>query len=545
MSLGHISKRTPLIIADHFPDTRPLFLVFFLTTGLFSILLSAAQIVKYHEISKGIALFGAGVLAILSAAVFVYTPQLCTFATRPWFTRSALAVVALPWLVWTGLIAYTHHVVGWDEGAYMLSGLALRGYHVPYASHRAPVTGFLCAAFIGWDRFLNPVLLGVLLIAVYLWVRHLLGPLVASLSLVVVLCQNILLESTVDIMSELPAALLLLVGFYSLARERFWWSALGFALAVFSRWNLAPVWVVVFVAVTIRFGMRQALKFLGIGVAAFSVWYWVTVAMGAPNPLLRVYEGNFLPGLAWSATPDHRPDFLLRADFYVKHFFFLTPPILFSLIASPVQNLRRHLHPQSWVILLVLPLALLAYLITMLNLGGLFPRFVAPLIPSAVVSLIFWLSKWVQKHIVQEVDQIRVITLVLFLTCAVGLWPLNAVVLARANHKTPSVFSAELRKKLTAISRESSMYGVPREPLSRASGQPAMVEARHLILIPFARRDFNGNIIEEPDSIQLVRRLAAASHSGDLLLIPTKYTSEFQAVAVLFSDGQWTLMRNP
>jgi len=53
--------------------------------------------------------------------------------------------------------------------------MALRGYDVPYASHRSPVTGFLCAAFIGWDRFLNPVLLGVLLIAVYLWVRRLLG----------------------------------------------------------------------------------------------------------------------------------------------------------------------------------------------------------------------------------------------------------------------------------------------------------------------------------------------------------------------------------
>jgi hypothetical protein len=156
-------KPTPPVVDDHSCESESLFLSFFLAAGLMLILLSAAQIIKYHEISKGIALFSAGILALLSAAVLLFSAQFCAFGARLRITRCALAVITLLWCVWTGLIAYTHHIEGWDEGAYFLSGMALRGYDVPYAAHRAPVTGFLCAAFIGWDRFLNPVLLGVLL----------------------------------------------------------------------------------------------------------------------------------------------------------------------------------------------------------------------------------------------------------------------------------------------------------------------------------------------------------------------------------------------
>lgn len=43
---------------------------------------------------------------------------------------------------------------------------------------------------------------------------------------------------------------------------------------------------------------------------------------GVRTPLEMVYEGNFLPALAWSANPDEKPDFLLRVNFYVRHFFF-------------------------------------------------------------------------------------------------------------------------------------------------------------------------------------------------------------------------------
>jgi hypothetical protein len=546
-----ISQPPPLAIDDHSSETKSLLLVFFLAAGLILLVLSPAQI-KYHKVQESISLFGAGFLAILSAAVLRFSAQFRASGARPLITRCTLAVVALPWCVWAALITYTHRVKGWDEGAYVLSGMALRGYHVPYASHRAPVTGFLCAAFIGWERFLNPLLLGVLLIAVYLWLRRLHGPLPATLSLLLLMCQNLLLESTVDITSELPAALLLLVGFFSLARKRFWWSALWFALVVFTRWNLAPVWAVVFLAVLIRFGIRHALKFLWVGLVIFSAWYTITVAMGeyinwprTPNPLVMVYEGNFVPALAWTANPDETPDFLLRVDFYVKHFFFLTPFVLFALIASPAQNLRKHLRTELWVILVVLPLALLTYLFTMLNIGGLFPRFVTPLIPSSVVCLLCWLFKLSDDRSLPELDRIQAVTVAVFLTCAVGMWPLSAIGHVRKKENIPAVFSAELRKELNALDRKVSLYGIPREPLSRNNGNPAMAEARHLILFPSARRDIHDGIVEEPESIESVRRLVGACHSGDLLLIPKKFASEFQTAVVLPSDGQWALIRNP
>jgi hypothetical protein len=318
------------------------------------------------------------------------------------------------------------------------------------------------------------VLLGVLLIAVYFWVRGLLGPLWAALALLVLLCQNLLLESTVDITSELPAALILLAGFWSLARERFWWSAVCFALVVFTRWNLAPVWVVVFVAVLIRFGKGNALKFLGAALAIFGAWYAVTLAMGTPNPLLNVYEGNFLPALAHTDNPAQKPTFLLRLDFYATHFFFLTPPVLITLVANPFRNLRKRLRTPLWTILIVLPVALLIYLVTMLFIGGLFPRFATPLIPSAVVSLLVGLSEFCKDLSLPQLSRIRLVTVSLFLACAVGLWPLYAIPVARANHNTPAVFSGNLARSLKALDRMAPLHGVPREPLSKADGHPAM-----------------------------------------------------------------------
>ncbi|MGA3204215.1 MAG: hypothetical protein ABSF12_17125 [Bryobacteraceae bacterium] len=539
-------KPTSVAVDDQSSASKSRFLPFFLVIGIILILLAAAEVIRYHEISKGIALFGAGALALLAVAILSFTAEFCGLGARR-ITRCTLAAVTISWGVWTALIAYTHHIDAWDEGAYVLSGMALRGYDVPYAAHRPPVTGFICAAFVGWDRLLNPVLLSVLLIVVYLWVRRLLGPFYAALSLFVLLCQNLLLESTVDIMSELPAALLLLVAFFSLARERFWWSAMWFALVVFTRWNLAPVWAVVCGAVLIRFGMRQALKFLGVGLIVFCAWYALTIAMGTPNPLRTVYEGNFLPGVVWGATLEQglKPDFLLTLDFYSNHFLFLTQPVFFLLIANPIHNLGKHLRTELWIILVVLPLALLAYIVTMLTIGWPVARYLTPLIPSAVVSLLVGLSKVCDDFSLPEPSRVRIVTVVLFLMCAVGLWPLFALVEARVKHNAHPAFSTNLRKELIALDRKVPLHGVPREPLSRANGYPAMVEARHRIFFPSARRDSDLNVVEEPDSVESVRRLAAACHSGDLMLIPKRYAVDFQPAAVLFSDGQWALVRNP
>jgi hypothetical protein len=193
-----------------------------------------------------------------------------------------------------------------------------------------------------------------------------------------------------------------------------------------------------------------------------------------------------------------------------------------------------------------MPLALLAYLATMLIIGGPFSRFMTPLIPSALVSLLVGLSRFCEDRSLSTPFRVRILAVALFLTCAVGLWPLSAIVHARNNLQTKDVFSPDLRKKLVALDRTVLLYGVPREPLCGGNGHPAMVEARHRILFPSASRDgFTHNYIEESDSVECVRRLAAACHSGDLMIIPRKYASDFQSAAVLFSGEQWSVIRNP
>jgi hypothetical protein len=515
-------------------------LYFFLATAPVLFFFGSVQLVKYHEISKGIALLGSGLLALLSVATLFFPAQFSAAAIVKWCT----AAVALLWSGWSTLIAYAHHIDGWDEGAYLLSGMALRGYDVPYASHRPPVTGVVCALFIGWDRYLNPVLLGVLLIMMYLWVRRLLGPPAAMVALFALFCQNLLLESTVDIMSELPATVLLFAGFFALARERFWWSALWFGLVLFARWNLAPVWWVVLLAVFVRFGLRQSLKFLTVALTIFVAWYMLTIAMGAPKPVLRVIEGNLLAGPAW--RPDQTNHFLLLVRFYGTNFFFLTPPVLLALLLNPLLNLRKQLRTELWIPLVVMPLALLAYLGAMLLFGGPFARFMVPVIPLGIVSLLVGLSSFSDDRLLSTHSRMSLAATALFVTCAVGLWPLSALVHARINLNDRGVFSADLRKELHSLNRTTPLYGVPREPLCSVNGNPAMVEARHRILFPSARRDdFTHNYIEEPDSVECVRRLVAACHSGDLMLIPAKYTSDVQYAALLFSDNQWALMRKP
>jgi hypothetical protein len=189
----------------------------------------------------------------------------------------------------------------------------------------------------------------------WIWVRRLIGPLAAGLCIFVLLCQNLFLESTVDVMAELPAALILIAGFFCLSRIRLWSTALLFNLAVFTRWNLAPIAFVVFLAVLLRFGPRHAAKFPALALALFVAWYSLTINMGVPNPIATVYQNNFLPAVAWSANPSEKPDLLLRADFYLHNYFFLTPLLLCALVLSPFFCFRKKSSPERWTLLLVAP----------------------------------------------------------------------------------------------------------------------------------------------------------------------------------------------
>jgi hypothetical protein len=540
----------PLSPDDHL-STKRILTVFFVAVGAGLFLLSAAQFRKFDEIPEGVALFGAASLAILSAAVVAFTRSFCNLTVRSLLSRVILAAVAIGWIVWIAAIVYTYRAgTVWDEGAYLLSGMALRGYQVPYAVERPPVTNFLTAVFVDHSRFLNPVLLVALLTLMWLWVRRLIGPLAAALCLFVLLCQNLFLESTVIVMSELPAALFMLAGFFSLSRERLWWCALWFALIVFTRWLLAPVTAVVCLAILIRFGARQAAKLPAVAFALFIAWYGLTISMGAPRPIAAVYQGNFLPALVWSANPNQQPTPLLRADFYVKNYFFLTPPILCALMLSPIFCLRKQLSAEHWTLHFVLPVALLAYLVSLLAIGGLFPRFVTPFLPVAVVSFFFLLSTLGDNYALSVTHRIWVGTILLFVTCAVGLvrggdGPLGAAVRVRNKFRSQPVFSLDFRTKLINLEPKIALHGVPRNPLSNNNGYQAMLEARHVVLFPTARQKYPGGIIEESDSVETVRKLRTVCSSGDLLIIPRAYTTEFQANLILAFDDHWALVSEP
>lgn len=119
--------KSPLPSIDEHPtENKSLLLVFFLAAGFILILLSAAQI-RNHEKTEAISLFGAGVLALLSAGVLRTIPELRSPGARPRLEQWAVTLVALPWCLWIAVIVYMFRVEDWDEGSYVLSGMALRG----------------------------------------------------------------------------------------------------------------------------------------------------------------------------------------------------------------------------------------------------------------------------------------------------------------------------------------------------------------------------------------------------------------------------------
>jgi hypothetical protein len=74
--------------------------------------------------------------------------------------------------------------------------------------------------FAAAPALLNPVLPVVLLVIVMRWARSLWGARSASALALLILCQDLVLSSAVDVMSELPATVLLTATLYALSRSR-------------------------------------------------------------------------------------------------------------------------------------------------------------------------------------------------------------------------------------------------------------------------------------------------------------------------------------
>jgi len=509
-----------------------------IATGL--TLLALVELLHYRTVSRALAYALAAGAALTVALLFGRATPALETATLP----RRLRLVAIPMSAAVlAAAAIAHRADGWDESQYILGGLAIRGYQVPTFPYRPPVTSWLCAAFADLPWLQQPLLLAILLFIVYRWLRASTTELVAALAPFLLLSQNLLLEASLDITSELPAAVFLTAGFYALSRRRVFLAGLLLGLSAFTRWQLLSILAVTVLLAYRRFGPRLLAYFLVTGTGLILVWCISTTALSRSNPFVEVYQ-YFLSAAAWAASPEQIVNFFTRAEFYLKHFFFLTPVILFGLIINLHFFSRRHLDDKQYVEVVLLPAGYVVYLITLLFIGGLLPRFVTPLFPGALVGLLCGGSRLLAECPFTPTVKVRIAATSFVLIFSFSVWPLYSAVLLKTSLAYRPVFSPSMRQALLQLPRDADVKALALRPLSTHLGQPAMVEARRTIVFPISKRG-KDILIEDDDSQECVLRLLKSSQSGDFLLIPQKYQFLFKTEFVLFADHAWALVRRP
>jgi hypothetical protein len=457
----------------------------------------------------------------------------------------ALLLPCLGWALVAAAIFVNHSNNGWDECAYILSGQALRGYPTPYAAHRPPVTHFLCALFADAPALINPLLVGALVWIVSRWCSQRWGAVAAGLTLLLLLGQDVFLASIIDVMSELPAAILLLLAFYRLSGEGFFSSGLIFGLVVLCRWNLAVIPLALVVPIALRFGRQATLKYI-LGGAVVAILFAGAEFLFVEHPVQRIIRGNLGPAYAW-AEGDVKPDVLARLRFYLSHLWFLTPFGLFAAVYGLTSAIgRRAVSTSDWCLRFAIPLGMAVYMASMILIGALFARFMAPIVPLAVLVLIeyCWLvfrgSELDRNHKRRVIGMICVSAI----TISVGLWPCSFLFAIRDNRSHPRAFSAAFRKQVaSALPASARLMAPPLEEICSDSGFPAMVELRREILFPTAQLTGNANIVEETDRQRAVDRLVQSAPSGSYLLIPSRFAEAKTGLEGVTGDATWQVYR--
>ena len=350
--------------------------------------LAAAALLKWRKESLAFA-FAVESALLAGGAVWLRWPRLAEIFGRPLWRNASVGLVAT-WAAWGVLAAamvaaYANN--NWDDADYCLSGLALRGYPVNYASSRPPFTHLVAALFADAPQFAGAALIVLLVALLSVWSIRRWGWTGAALPLALLATQNVFLERLFGFTSELPAAVLLVAAFLSLARERFALAGVLFACAGLARWNLSVIPLVLAGCVALRFGWKSALHFAAGGAAVAAVFLGLSFALVA-HPIQRIIEGNLVPAYAWAEIGEAAPDLLSRSGFYLGHFFFLTPPAVLALAMSLCTWRRGAAGPAGdWCVRCAIPAGLAAYALAMLNIGGHFPRFMAPVVPLAFFTL--------------------------------------------------------------------------------------------------------------------------------------------------------------
>ncbi|HEV7998371.1 MAG TPA: hypothetical protein VGP63_00740 [Planctomycetaceae bacterium] len=482
-----------------------------------------------------------GVFAL--AAIGIAKPNFVERLAARKFLRVPLALLlpCLGWALVAAAIFVNHSNSGWDECAYILSGQALRGYPTPYAAHRPPLTHFLCALFADAPALINPLLIAALVWIIARWGSQRWGAVAAGLALLLLLGQDVFLASIIDVMSELPAAILVLLAFYRLSSEGFFSSGLIFALVVLCRWNLAVIPLALVIPIALRFGRPATLKYI-LGGTVVAILFAGAEFSFVEHPVQRIIRGNLGPAYAW-AEGDVKPDVLARLHFYLSHLWFLTPFGLLAVVYGLSSAIgRRAVSTSDWCLRFAVPLGMAVYMASMILIGGLFARFMAPIVPLAVLVLIdyCWLifggSDVGRNHKQRVIGMICVSAI----TIGVGLWPCSFLFAIRDNRSHARVFSPAFRKQVySALPASARLMAPPLEEICSDSGFPAMVELRREILFPTAQLTGNANIVEEPDRKAAVDRLVQSAPSGSYLLVPTRFAEAKTGLEAVTGDATW------
>ena len=495
--------------------------------------LAAVALLRYRKESLAFA-FAVESALLAGGAVWLRWPRLAEVFGRPLWRNASVALVAV-WAVWGVLAAAAVAAFAsnnWDDADYCLSGLALRGYPVNYAASRPPFTHLVAALFADAPRFAGAAQIVLLVALLSVWSIRRWGWTGGALPLALLATQNVFLERLFGFTSELPAAVLLAAAFLSLARERFTLAGVLFACAGLARWNLSVIPLVLAGCVALRFGWKNALHFAAGGAAVAAVFLGLSFALVA-HPLQRIIEGNFVPAYAWAESGEAAPDLLSRSGFYLGHFFFLTPPAVLAL-ASSLRTWRRGAAGSAgdWCVRCAIPAGLAAYALAMLNIGGHFPRFMAPVVPLALFTLADFLLAMPRAWRVAGAC----------VAAAWGVWPADAVLSMQNKLTHRPVFSPAFCQAVAREVPPAADLCVPAiVPLSDSCGLPAMLELRRRFTFPQAAWDKNGGIFPTADPADAVRATLTAAPPAAYLIVPLAQQPLLPAGRVLGKDGRWLL----
>jgi hypothetical protein len=496
-------------------------------------------------LSAGGALFleqreGAALGWVLIAVVLAATATLLVWqppaAVRDRCRRALPLVMAAAVLLVAATALATFAPNGWDECAYLLSGLALRGEPVPYADHRAPLAGLLCAVFAGMPALMNPALLVLLFGTVAYWARRQWGMTVAAVIGLLLLSQDLLLLSAFDITSELPAAVMLTLGFLALSSRRPFTAGVFLGLTCLARWNMAALAIAVVAASWVVWGPRRTAR-LALGVAA-PVLLWFVAATALDRHPLDAVVAQYVTARA--ATFPGRPPATLwsRAARYLPQFFFLTPLGFFGLLWSPMLRSEAE---DDVTLRFVAPAGLMAVCVTMLLVGGRVPRFFAPLMPVAlmIACRVFFVATETTKH----GERARLGLLACASVIVWGLFPLNIVSILHTNVTFQPAFTPALTAAIAAqVPAREPLSLPPVEALALHRGLPLMYELRRVVDFPSATFDSTDTVVPDPDPRRAVQDLLGRVPAGRAVIVPGS-AADPARLQIILSDGGWALAR--